>query len=344
MATERHGVRFALYNHKGGVGKTTLTVNVGAALAELGKTVLLIDTDPQCNLTAYFLEDKVVDTYLDDSEKSNGRTIWSALKPVADMAGEVRPVFPIDTVVERLHLLPGDIRLSDFEISLADSWTDCFKRKLGGLKATCAISSLVDRLAETLNADFIIYDTGPNIGPLNRVLLLDCDYFVVPVACDVFSVRALSTLGQTLKNWIIDWQTIVSLAPDAIRLMPGKPRYLGYIPQRFKVYGREMTSDSKFYLRNLVSHLQGDVIDILREIDASMAPNVGQSKLGEVKEFGSLVQKAQHQGVPLANVSGVDSSQCEEAKKAFNTIAKNIIKMTAADHSTRLKRKRVRRR
>lgn len=47
--------KIALFNHKGGVGKTTLTVNITDALAESGKTVLLVDADPQCNLTSFYL-------------------------------------------------------------------------------------------------------------------------------------------------------------------------------------------------------------------------------------------------------------------------------------------------
>ena len=85
----RKPVRMTVFNHKGGVGKTTLTVNVAAALAKQGKQILLIDSDPQCNLTSYLLPDKDVDKLLDRSEEPTGRTIWSAVKPVADEVGDV---------------------------------------------------------------------------------------------------------------------------------------------------------------------------------------------------------------------------------------------------------------
>jgi cellulose biosynthesis protein BcsQ len=52
--------RIALFNHKGGVGKTTLTVNIAAALGSMGKRVLLVDADPQCNLTSYLVAEDVV--------------------------------------------------------------------------------------------------------------------------------------------------------------------------------------------------------------------------------------------------------------------------------------------
>ena len=86
--------RLAIFNHKGGVGKTTLTVNVAQALASLGERVLLVDSDPQCNLTSYLIDAAVVDDMLDSSETESGKTIWSALKPVADGSGDIKLIKP----------------------------------------------------------------------------------------------------------------------------------------------------------------------------------------------------------------------------------------------------------
>ena len=226
-------VRITIFNHKGGVGKTTLTVNIATALAAQNKSVLLVDTDPQCNLTSYLLADEVVDDLLDHSEDTNGRTIWTAVKPVFDRVGVGKHVRPIE--IEDLALVPGDIRLSEFEEFLGEAWTDSYKRRLGGLYAVTAISTLVTNLSKEQHFDYVFFDTGPNIAPLNRVLLLDSDFFVIPVACDLFSVRALATLGTTLSKWIIDCQTIRSIAPDGAPVLGGSPVFLGYIPQRYKV-------------------------------------------------------------------------------------------------------------
>ncbi len=322
-------LKITIFNHKGGVGKTTLTVNIAAALGEGGKKVLLIDADPQCNLTSYLLADDVVDDLLDHSGKPGGRTIWTALKPVLDGTRGVQIVKPVESALPNVHLLPGDIRLSEYEQFLGDAWTDCLKRRLGALRATASISSLTDALAESHDFDYLFFDTGPNIGPLNRVILLDTDHFIVPVACDLFSVRALSTLGQTLKGWLVDWKTITALAPDDAELLPGKPKFLGYIPQRFKVYGQTMAKAPSFYLGQIQRRMFRDVVAVLRDIDPDLAPaSMTDAELGQVKEFGVVVQSAQRQGVPLSKVTGNGENQKLEAWGAFRTIAENVLRKT----------------
>ena len=130
----RRAIVAALMNMKGGVGKTTLTVNIAAALAEQGSRVLLVDSDPQCNLTSYLIEDKVVDELLDKSDKASGRTLWTALKPIVEASGGVSEIEPYER--GGLFLLPGDIRLSEFESVLNDFWGDCVQRKVRGFRGT----------------------------------------------------------------------------------------------------------------------------------------------------------------------------------------------------------------
>src|SRR5437660_8836357 len=117
--------RLAIFNHKGGVGKTTLTVNIAAAFAALGKKVLLVDADPQCNLTSYVIDDAVVDDLLDKSDTPSGATLWSAVKPIVEATGEPKHIKAIELSTPKLYLLPGDLRLSDFEAELTQMWAEC---------------------------------------------------------------------------------------------------------------------------------------------------------------------------------------------------------------------------
>jgi ppGpp synthetase/RelA/SpoT-type nucleotidyltranferase len=159
--------RISIFNHKGGVGKTTLTYNISATLAEIGKNVLIVDSYPQCNLTAYVIDNEVLDDLLDRSDTPSGGTAWSAVKPIVDGTGSVKHVSPIE-LDSRLWLLPGDIRLSDFESDLNDLWRLCFQRKKRGFAGTSALSMAVNEICKNKKIDFVFYDTGPNIGALNK--------------------------------------------------------------------------------------------------------------------------------------------------------------------------------
>jgi cellulose biosynthesis protein BcsQ len=154
---------------------------------------------------------------------------------------------------------------------------------------------LINQLCAEHGIDFVFYDSGPNIGPLNRVILLDCDYFIIPVAYDLFSIRALKTLGRTLHTWISDWQTITELAPEGTYLLPGKPRFLGYIPQNFSVYRGTLASQHSRYVGLLERSIQSDVINVLKTVGAHV-PRFSY-KLGEIKDLGTLVTASQREGV-----------------------------------------------
>jgi hypothetical protein len=223
-------------------------------------------------------------------------------------------------------LLPGDIRLSQYELSLQTSWIDCFQRKIRGFVETTALSRLVTACELACNADFVLYDIGPNIGPLNRAILLDCDYFIVPGACDYFSTRALKTLGVSVAGWIRDWDVISQLAPTGVPLLNGTPTYLGYVLQRFRMYGGDISSSYQGYARELEKHSYGDVAAVLKEVDESFAPGTAsQFKLGQIKDFSSLANLAQAQGTAMARVNGGNPSQKDLAQEAFQAFAEKIV-------------------
>jgi cellulose biosynthesis protein BcsQ len=295
-------------------------------LADLGHKVLLVDADPQCNLSAYLIEAPVLDDLLDRSDDpEDGETLWSAVKPVADGQGGIKKIKPIE-IRNNLFLIPGDIRLSDFENKLASYWTECFRRDVHGLSGTTAISSLVNSICGPNKFEFVFFDTGPNIGALNRSILLDCDFFIIPVAYDLFSVRALRTLGRSLYDWIKDWRTIVSMNVKIDTALPGSPQFLGYIPQNYSVYRGGVASHQARYIALLDRGIASDIVGVLRELNLIPARKI--HKLGEVKDFGQLVPASQREGSPLSEAGAGTPAQRHEAAMAFRQIAKRIAALT----------------
>ncbi len=155
-------------------------------------------------------------------------------------------------------------------------WIDCLQRKTRGFSEMAAISSVALAEAKKCNADLITYDVGPNIGPLNRCILLGCDAFIVPAACDHFSSRALKTLGQSVINWIKDWRLISQLAPIEVPLLKGAPRYLGYVLQKFRMYGGELTHGHQIYARELEKESFASVVSVLRNFRRPPALSSGR--------------------------------------------------------------------
>jgi cellulose biosynthesis protein BcsQ len=318
--------RLVIFNHKGGVGKTTLTVNLAYALAKKDKRILLVDSDPQCNLTSYLVAEDVVDDLLDNSDGANGQTVWSAVKPVVEGIGDLKIIQPIELANNNVFLLPGDIRLSEFESELTDYWSQCSLGKAKGFRGTTAFSRLVNQVSNDLNIDYVFYDSGPNIGPLNRIILLDCDFFIVPAACDLFSVRALKTLGNTLDNWIRTWERILALAPEDIYVLPGKPRFIGYIAEGFRVYGGRIAQQHSKFLSRISKEVHSQIVVVLKAIDKNLAQGkMNDFKLGEIKDYGTLVSASQKEGVPIEEVNAGTKQQREHALQSFKSIADKVI-------------------
>jgi cellulose biosynthesis protein BcsQ len=300
-------------------------MNLGAALGRLGRKVLLVDTDPQCNLTSYLVNSDVVDDLLDKSDSVDGATVWSAVKPVSEATGPVAEIGCVELAAEGLWLIPGDIRLSEFESDLNEFWNQCLQRKPRGFRGTTAISDMVGAACRRLNIDYVLYDSGPNIGPLNRVILLDCDHFIVPVAADLFSLRALKTLGRTLSQWIGEWETISSLAPEGLTLLPGHPAFMGYIPEGFRTYGGSPTIQQARYLGQISRDINSEVVALLRAVDPELVSSKRRShKLGEIKDFGALVPASQLSGEPLDSVSAGSAEQRAQARRAFAALARVV--------------------
>lgn len=328
----------ALFNHKGGVGKTTLTVNIADTMADLGLTVMLVDADPQCNLTSFFLEEKVLDDLLGESGDDNGGTVWSAIKPVVLGKGPIREIQPFALPNGNL-LCAGDVLLADYEEELPAAWTDSFARKPRGYDVMCALSRASQQIAAGQHADLIIFDVGPNVGPLNRTILLDSDFFATPVAADLFSLRALSTVGRSIARWVGDWKTVRHLAPPADRaeILKGLPKYLGYITSAYKVSaGRLATRPHEYWEAKIAPRVRDRIIEDIRKQDPSLLPPDGSNKIGAIKDFHSLAPQAQQLGISIGKLRGHVNpgyyEQVNEAAQEFDMLTREILRRMGIKH------------
>lgn len=236
----------ALFNNKGGVGKTTLAFHLAHMFNRLGRSVLVADLDPQSNLTAMCLDEAELEELWGERSELRelgkielvpppfGRvrprqSIADAVRPIREGLGDIASVEPTE-LRAGLWLLPGSIELSGFEDSLSLAWSRSYSGDVAALRTTTAFHRTLLRSAELAAADIVLVDVGPNLGAINRAALLAADFVLMPLAADLFSLKGLSNLGPALRNWRSDWQNvIVPRIPKSIPAPRGTMKPLGYV-------------------------------------------------------------------------------------------------------------------
>lgn len=331
MDATRSAKKIALFNNKGGVGKTTITVNLASALAKRGHRVLMVDADPQCNLSAFCMPEAQLDGLLAASEAGSGRaTVWDGIRPVVLGRGDVADV-DIFEIYPDVLLLSGDVLVSQYEEELPAAWTDSFARKSRGYDVMGALSRLVNKIAKSYAADLVLFDVGPNVGPLNRTVLLDSDYFLAPVGSDLFSLRALGAVGRSMSRWVADWATVRSLAPShaSESLVEGRPKFIGYVASAYKVKrGGKSARPHEHWEAKIAPRVKQRIVDVLEVLGPDMTVQLPY-KLGEVKHFQSLAADAQKLKLPFGDLRGKvnpgHNKQIATAAKVFDDIAGGVL-------------------
>lgn len=219
----------ALFNNKGGVGKTTLTYHLAWMFHHLGVRVLVADLDPQANLTAAFVDDERLEHLWAADPPS---TISGAIQPLVDRLGDFAP--PHVEEISGIGLIPGDLALSSFEDRLAQTWPLCLDDNRANaqdaFRVTSAFYRVVRHAAAERGAELVLLDVGPNLGALNRAALIAAEAVVVPLAADLFSLRGLRNLGPALREWRGGWQNRLERPHAAgIPLPPGAMTPIGYV-------------------------------------------------------------------------------------------------------------------
>jgi chromosome partitioning protein len=163
----------AIANQKGGVGKTTTAVNLGAALAELGHRILIVDLDPQANATSSFGLQAMEQT--------------SLYEPLLGGASITERIFPTER--EALFIVPADLDLAGAEVEIA------------------RMPNHLTRLAETLKPlhadetfDFVFLDCPPSLGILMSNALAAADELLTPIQCEYFALEGLVKIVRLIEQ------------------------------------------------------------------------------------------------------------------------------------------------
>ncbi len=215
----------AFFNNKGGVGTTSLVYHLTWMFADHGIKTLVVDLDPQANLTAMFLDEDRLEQLWPDDEHPD--TVYGSLRPILRGTGDIAQPH-VEMITETLGLIPGDLGLSRFEDKLSDAWLRCHNRDESAFRTMTAFHRLVQRGAEW-GAELVLIDVGPNLGAINRSALIASDQVCLPLAPDLFSLQGLKNLGPTLREWRTLWAELLTKAPADLPMPRGAMQPVGYI-------------------------------------------------------------------------------------------------------------------
>lgn len=342
-----------VFNHKGGVSKTTTTFNLGWGLASLGKKVLMVDLDSQCNLTGLvmgygMLDEEKIDAFYTSRTNLTLQPVVQSLingvTPETFVSSEAGAFLP--TQHPGLFLLPGYIGISDLDaqISLA----------LKIASGVPAIRSLPGNLPEIFRKtagkhsfDYLVYDLGPSVGGLNQVMLMSSDFFVVPTSPDYFCLQAVFSLEKNIRKWheeiaAFKIQNNFDSPGYAIR---NKPLFLGTIQQRYRPrHDRPAKSFQKWIsaIRDAVNNSfvpalarlgcvieQEKLQDVLNRYDSGQT-GLSPYDLAHVPDFNSLIAISQQLSKPVFALSDQD---IRETGKVFAHAEDTMIKSRNSFHT-----------
>jgi len=163
----------AVANQKGGVGKTTTTINVAACLAALGRRVLLLDLDPQANATSGL-----------GVEKSEGASAYRPLLGEGTLTEKIRA-----TAFPGLEIIPSEMDMCGAEIEIARAENHLHR-----------LAGLIQPLVESGRFDFILIDCPPSLGILTLNAFAASDYLLIPLQCEYYALEGISMTHRVLNQ------------------------------------------------------------------------------------------------------------------------------------------------
>lgn len=323
-------------NNKGGVGKTTLAFNCAVSFAKQGYKTVIVDLDPQCNLSRLALGDQL---YADTLFSSTYKDIFDVLRGVIEGGTDIDmsvPFIPISRSDSNLFLMKGSVNLSLYENLLVSAYGQAAAGQRLGYFQTSAIDRFLREKGLKEEVDIFVIDTSPSLSLLNQIIFLGADYFVVPMMPDAFSVQGIENLGVIFEKWKQNWKvTGKALSGDTENkfVLSGDGLFMGYVVNSYNVYGQQPIKDH----RHWIGEIPQKVKKFLSEKHGrnGLVEKSWKEPISIIQDYGRIPAKCQEIGVAIFDLdpSLIDDihlgtkENIEKSKEEFKTLSEKIIQI-----------------
>jgi len=231
-----------------------------------------------------------------------------------------------------VDLVPGDPRFALAEDFLAKDWFEATNGQERGLKTTYFLKALIS-WAEEQGYDYVFFDIGPSLGAINRTVLLSCDYFILPMSSDIFSLRGLQNIQIAIQGWlkgitrgleVYKEENLSEFELDDGAVDASGIKFVGYVTQQYtaKTVGGKKQPVKSF--EKIIRRI-GPAIEksLIQPLNAGADLNY---ELGEIPYFQSLVPMSQTATKPifaLKSADGIVGAHFDKVKE-FNKVIGNI--------------------
>lgn len=323
-------------NNKGGVGKTTLAFNCAMSFAKQGYKTVLIDFDPQCNLSRLALGDNQYEkTLFSVTEKD----IYDVLKGVIEGGSDIDlsvSFLPISNSDNNLSLLKGSVNLSLYENLLGTAFGQAAAGERLGYFQTSAVDRFLREKGLRDEIDIFVIDTSPSLSLLNQVIFLGSDYFVVPMMPDAFSVQGIENLGSVFEGWKQKWNiTGKALAGDTESkfVLSGDGLFVGYIINSYNVYGRQPIKDHKHWIEEIPTKVKKYLSE--KHGRNGLVEKSWKDPLSKIQDYGRIPAKCQEVGVAIFDLDPAliedthigTKENIKKSKLEFQNLSDKILKI-----------------
>ncbi|WP_281227920.1 ParA family protein [Flavobacterium aquiphilum] len=325
-----------VFNNKGGVGKTTFLCNLASCLQiNHNKKVIVIDADPQANATTYTLkDDQTFELFSKINSSGTLNDIFKELRKSGYYFDKELPIIKSNRF--GFDIIPGDPSISLFEDFLSKDWFDSINGEARAIRTTLIFDDLNHKL-EKLNYDYVFYDVGPSLGAINRSVLMAADYYILPMASDIFSLKAVDNIKASLKSWGDNFKKGLreyeeneneAFKIDG-KIINFKLTFIGYITQQYVTKTKDGQKRAVNAYEKIIKQIPKAIVNNLAPINSILSED--NFKLGEIPNLHSLVPLSQSANAPIFKLTADDGvvgahfSKVKEYGEVIEKIKNNLL-------------------